>query len=315
MGRPDPSERGRNHPTGIEAIMMKRITGALLAAMLLAPGPAGADHLLGNLPWTTLLPPRQGVPDPGVPAAPCGAVPTAGCVDGVIADMYAGWTPLDLSCDPRSVFALTYLRTTEAFRTTLETGFFDDEDAIIQLDRVFANLYFAAYDGYANGTAPPAWAIAFDAATHGRTNAAQDIYLGMNAHIQRDLPVALASIGLNRQDGSSRKPDHDRVNEILSGVLDGIQDEIAQRYDPLFTLFDAKPVPTDEMGSLELLKSWRELAWRNAERLLLAPTPAARAMVMAQIEAYSTAWARLLSAPNSGLYAARRLAYCRSQQQ
>ena len=35
---------------------------------------------------------------------------------------------------------------------------------------------------------------------------------------------------------------------------------------------------------LQLLVAWREAAWRNAEALVLAPTPQARALVAQQIE-------------------------------
>ena len=305
-----PSRRGGTRSRGGFALL----SSALLLTVL-APAITRADHPLGNIPWTELLPPRPGVPAPADPAQPCGAEPTAACVDGVIADMVANFEPLDASCDPRAVFALTYLLTTEAFRETLGTGFFVDEPAIIQLDRAFADLFFAATNAYPGGDAPPAWRRAFDAATQGRTNAVQDVFLGMNAHIQRDLPVALAAVGLIRPDGSSRKGDHDAVNEILSGVLDHIEDEVGRRYDPLVTFADASPSPIDEMGALEMLKSWREGAWRNAERLSLARTPAERARIMQQIEAYSTAWAEIIAAADFSWYRDRRLAYCTAAHQ
>lgn len=300
--------------TGIEDHRMPnrlRVAGALLAMALFAAGSAHADHPLGNIPWTTLLPPRADVPAPDAPAIPCGEEPTSDCVEQVIAEMVDGWKHLDTTCDPRAVFALTYLLTTEAFYATLGTGFFDDEFAIINLDRVFADLYFTAFEAYSSGAAaPPAWTIAFDKATGKQTNAIQDVFLGMNAHINRDLPVALEKVGLVQADESSRKPDHDAVNEILSGVLDHIQDELGRLYDPMFSMGDASPSPIDEMSSLEMLKSWREGAWRNAERLALARTEAEHDAVMAQIEAYSTAWARIISALDFSWYAQQRTAYC-----
>ena len=280
-----------------------------VVVLALVTGVAYADHPLGNVPWSTLLPPRD-VPANPDPAVPCGTDPTAACVDDVIADMIENWQPLDAACDARAVFALTYLITTEAFRETLGTGFFEDEDAIIQLDRVFADLFFAATDAYDEGGAPPAWTIAFDAATERRTNAIQDVFLGMNAHIQRDLPVALAAVGLVQPDGSSRKTDHDAVNEILAGVLDEIEDELGRLYDPMVTLADASPSPVDEMSALEMLKLWREIAWRNAERLSVAETDAERELVMAQIETYSTGWAQAIAATDFGWYADRRSEHC-----
>jgi len=288
---------------------MRKLAVAVLALMPLVMGAAEADHPLGNVPWSALLPPRA-VPANENPAEPCGESPTAACVDGVIVDMIENWEPIDAACDARAVFALTYLLTTEAFRETLDTGFWQDQDAIIQLDREFADLFFAATDAYDDGSAPLAWTVAFDAATAGRTNAVQDVFLGMNAHIQRDLPVALAAVGLVKADGTSRKPDHDAVNGILAGVLDHIEDEIGRRYDPLITFADASPSPVDEMGALEMLKLWREIAWRNAERLTLARSDAERAQVMEQIETYATLWAQTIAAADFGWYSARRFDHC-----
>ena len=295
---------------------MRRIVAIALAVTSAVPAAALADHPLGNIPWPGLLPPRAGVAAPAEPAAPCDpAVPS--CVDGVIEDMISAWEPQDASCDHRAVFALTYLITTQGFRRSLSdvlgAAFFADEPGIIQLDRVFANLYFDAVARYPTGEAPLAWRIAFDAADSGRSNVEQDLFLGMNAHIQRDLPVALAGVGLVDGTGASRKADHDRVNEILSAVLDDIQDELGARYDPLITLIDASPSPADEEGPLEVLKSWREGAWRNAERLALAKDGAERERIMGEIEAYAATWARIIAAPDFRFDSARRDAYCRQR--
>ena len=103
-----------------------------------------------------------------------------------------------------------------------------------------------------------------------------NLSLGINAHIQRDLPFALAAIGLVKPDGSSRKTDHDRVNIFLNRVTDDLYAEIARRFDP--TVDDANlPGTADDTGVFQLIPTWREIAWRNAERLVSAPTPEQRA--------------------------------------
>jgi hypothetical protein len=294
--------------------MRQRLIALAAAAALAAPIGAAADHPFGNVPWTQSLPPRPGVPAKAEPVQPCGAAPQPSCVDGVIAQMYDAWTPLDLTCDHRAVFALTYLRTTEKFREYLSdkrgAPFFADEAAIIQLDRAFADLYFEAFSAYPAGAVPPAWRAAFDAAASGRTDGVQDLFLGMNAHIQRDLPVALESVGLVQANGASRKGDHDRVNEILASVVDEFQAELTARYDPHFSLIELSPSPADEIFSLETLKLWREGAWRNAERLALARDERERDQVMQQIEVYSTAWASLIAATDSSWHAKQRDAHC-----
>jgi hypothetical protein len=94
-----------------------------------------------------------------------------------------------------------------------------------------------------------------------------DLLLGMNAHINRDRPYTLAHVGLVRSHGSCRKLDHDKVNQFLDRVIDPLQDELAQRYDPVFTVVDVEPSPADEVGALQI-RLLRENAWRNAEHLV-----------------------------------------------
>jgi hypothetical protein len=290
----------------------------LAAALVALAAPASADHHDLNLPWPALLPPQETTSDVQPGPVPDCRRPTLQCVERVVREMTVRWRPLDESCDHRAVFALTYLRTTEAFLDTLrsEPDFFQDRDWVIWEDVVFADLYFRAFDRYEEGTAgvPEAWRIAFDAATRSRqTNAGQDVFLGMNAHIQRDLPYTLAAVGLRTPSGESRKPDHDKVNEILTRVLDPIEDEIAARYDDFFTYADAKPSPLEELTALEILKSWREGAWRNAERLLNARDEAERRAVQESIEQNAKIWAEAIRAGEVPGYGSVRDAYCQAQ--
>jgi hypothetical protein len=299
--------------------MRIRLTiAAVVAALAVAPPVARADHMDAHLPWPALLPPQEvsSAVQPK-PVTSCRR-PTLRCVDTVVRRMTARWRTLDRTCDHRAVFALTYLRTTEAFRTTLRRNprYFSDLRWILLEDVIFADYYFRAYDAYSARRPPPrAWQIAFDAATgsrsqEGETNAGHDVFLGMNAHIQRDLPFVLARVGLRKRNGVSRKLDHDRVNEILTRVLDPIEDEVARRYDPLFSWADMKPSPLEELGALEVLKSWREGAWRNAERLLNAKTSADRRQVIQSIETWSTIWATAIAAGQVPGYRPIRDGHC-----
>ena len=199
--------------------------------------------------------------------------------------MQRRFDPLAQSCDHDSIFALAYLRTTEEYRRTIEDPtFFEDTPFVNHEDAVFARLYFDAYDAWHAGpppTSPPAWAIAFQAAADRAVTAQGNLSLGINAHVQRDLPFALAGIGLVKPDGSSRKPDHDRVNVFLNRVTDDLYAEIARRFDP--TIDDANlPGTADDAGVFQLIPTWREIAWRNAERLVTPPRPRQRAQVAAQ---------------------------------
>jgi hypothetical protein len=237
-------------------------------------------------------------------------------VDKTIRQMTQRLDPLASSCDHNAIFALTYLRVTQAYRQTIAEPFFDDTSFVNYEDTVFAHYYFAAYDARAAGQikdVPPAWRIAFNAASRHAVSALGDLFLGINAHVQRDLPFVLYSIGLTAPDGTSRKPDHDRVDQILNRVTDPVIAEIARRFDPTI---ESTNLPTmfDDATVFQVIAGWRERAWRNAELLAAAPTPAARALVAAQIENDAATEARMIVAstaypPLIGGSAARD-AYC-----
>jgi hypothetical protein len=288
--------------------------GVLLALLFVAaPGVARADDP-PFVEWTALLPELT---SEYVPSSEndCAAGRTR-CVDAVIREMRRRFDPRAAACDHDAIFSLTYLRTTEEYRRTIEDPtFFQDTPFVNHEDAVFARFYFEAYDNWNAGrlaAVPPAWAVAFGAADQRAVSAAGNVALGINAHVQRDLPFVLAAIGMVKPDGSSRKPDHDRVDEFLNRVADVLYPEIARRFDP--TIDDSElPGTADNFAEFQLIPSWREIAWRNAERLVSAPSAPARALVASDIEAYAASQAQTLRAayqygPLGG--GAARDAYC-----
>ncbi len=100
-----------------------------------------------------------------------------------------------------------------------------------------------------SGPVPRAWAIAFDAADRRKATGTGNLLLGMSAHVNRDLPFTLYSIGLVAPDGSSRKADHDRVNEILNAVITPLIDEVAQHYDPSVRMVPGSARPRTSWSS------------------------------------------------------------------
>jgi Family of unknown function (DUF5995) len=270
---------------------------ALLALVLLAlvrPASAVAEDppFVG---WSALLP---GLSLPYDVTSPDDCIAgRVSCVDKVIRQMTSRFQPLASSCDHDAIFALTYLRVTEEYRRTVESPtFFDDTSFVNHEDVIFARYYFAAHDAWQAGRireVPPAWRVAFDAAKDRAVSANGNLLLGISAHVQRDLPFVLYSIGLVKPDGGSRKPDHDRVNQILNRVTDDVIAEVARRFDP--TIDDVNlPTFLDDFALFQTIASWRETAWRQAELLALAPTPAARELVAQQIEGYAAAQARTI---------------------
>lgn len=291
--------------------------GAVIAALALAPA-AKADHHDADLPWPQALPaaPTSSKIQPhGVKNCRRASIR---CIDDLLRRLDAQWRPLDAACDHRALFSLSYLRITAGLREDLarpEPLYFDHPDWFTYVITDFSNRYFKAFGDYEAGRpVPEAWRITFDAALHGDVNGGQDVLLASNAHTQHDLPYAYAEMGVRTPDGESRKHDHDGVNAINTRVFDGLEDEFAERYDPQFTLIDMKPLPLDEIGTMEMVKGWREGAWRNAERLLNATTPAERAEVESEIDVNSRVWAQAIDSVEQPGYRTTRDDYCRAQQ-
>jgi hypothetical protein len=143
-------------------------------------------------------------------------------------------------------------------------------------------------------------------------SAGQEVLLFSSVHVQHDLPFAYAKMGIETRSGKSRKLDHDAVNAVNSRVFDGIENFIGDHYDAAFSLLDIPFVPAEEVGTLELIKSWREQGWRSAERLLAAETPEERHEVAEQIRTTSTVWAQMMASGGAPGYRETRDEYCLS---
>jgi hypothetical protein len=282
----------------------RALIGALLAVGMLVTLYSRANPALAATPifvnWAALLPSLTDAFDRNS-ANDC----VAGrphCVDATIAEMDRRFTLLGEACDHNSIFALAYLRTTQTYEWARnQPGYFMDTAWVNHEDAVFAKYYFRAYDAWAagnRGQVSRAWLMAFDdAATHKLTGDG-DLLLGMNAHVNRDLPFALAAIGITTPTGQTRKPDHDKVDQFLNAVVMPLLFEEAARFDP-----SANPIVTPYgvgyTALFQLLAAWREDAWRNAELLVNAPTAAARAQVAQTIENTAATEANTLAAANS----------------
>lgn len=284
---------GTSAETSARGSMLGRLPGSLRSTGLAGLGLVGVT--VGVLTWAVPALARQEVSTH--PQCQAGKIQ---CVHHVIKEMDKRYQKLARDCDHDAIFALVYLRTTEKYQETATTLGYEDVTDVTREDSLFADYYFRAYDAYHDGigSVPPAWQIAFDAAAAGSQTVAGDAFLGINAHIQRDLAFTLYDIHLGGNPVS--KHDHDLVNVFLAQV--DVAEEIIETYDPYY--------PTG--GDPNLIPAWREQAWQNFVALRDAPTAAARAVVTAQIEAVSAAYAvqfaQIFAIPAGG--AAIRDAFC-----
>lgn len=221
-----------------------------------------------------------------------------------------------LGCDHRAVFATTYLELTRTLRRVLRKRphFLRYPRYLYVEDALFANVYFRVLRRWQRGKpVPEAWRIAFEAAESKDLNATQDMLLGINAHVQNDMPFVLAALGLRTRRGASRKEDHDAINEVLDRSYTRVVNAVRDRFDPQVGLTNSESTPLDDVLGLEMVKGWRELVWRNAERLLNAEDDAERDRVAEQIRQNAAAWARGFAAVEQSGYRTTRDAYCRDK--
>ncbi|HEY5565458.1 MAG TPA: DUF5995 family protein, partial [Rhodothermia bacterium] len=135
----------------------------------------------------------------------------------------------------------------------------------------FAGYYFDAVDDCERAAdEPPVWAHALRASTNPRTTPLQNLLLGINAHINYDLVLALADVLAPEWESASdavrkkRYHDHSLVNRIIAETVDEVQDEVVERHAPVMDIVDKMAGPVDEWVASWFIGLWREEVWQNA---------------------------------------------------
>jgi len=201
--------------------------------------------------------------------------------------------------DRRAIFVTAYLSITQAIRQNIAAGAFLDNAWVTRYALCFANLYRKALFAYEMGdtaATPKAWRIAFDTAKRGEALAIQDLMLGINAHINHDLALALNEVSID-PDRATRYADHTKVNDVLKAATDPLQDRIGQIYAPIFNLLDQTCDRLDEDIACFSVAKAREDAWCAALTLANAHGDLERAAVRAGLNTRSAVLARLILAP------------------
>jgi hypothetical protein len=205
--------------------------------------------------------------------------------------------PLVESDDHRRYFHATYIRTTKAFKKALDDGIFLDSDWVERWDVAFANLYLEPLEAWDRGEQPSRpWRIAFEPPAT-RLPPLRHVLLGMNAHINYDLPPALLDVITDEefQDESvleRRQTDHRHADEILVARVAVEDKELAAVEQPGDrTLLDRMLTPFNRSGTKKFVREAREKVWRNARLLSRARRagPDTYRAKMAELEELSAA--------------------------
>ena len=165
-------------------------------------------------------------------------------------------------------FNFLYLKVTEAVQADV-TGW-QDWPFLKRFDVVFAKLYFDAIMEWEQDQTltPHAWRPLLRARHDARLTRIQFAFAGMNAHINRDLAVALDRMA--KPDGrfpskdGARYSDFRRVNTILERVEASLREVLATG---LLSEIDQASGELDTILVMWNVRKAREAAWTNGEVL------------------------------------------------
>jgi hypothetical protein len=156
-------------------------------------------------------------------------------------------------------FHVVYTEVTRSVARRVDAGGFEDLSFMVALDVEFAGLYLQALD--APATAPRAWRVLFDR----RRNRLAPLRLalaGMNAHINRDLAVALDTtctrLGGALYRNSPRCRDFLAINDILTAQMASAKAELFSRVD---RITDVALGPVDDLVEAWSITAARDNAW------------------------------------------------------
>lgn len=164
---------------------------------------------------------------------------------------------------PTGYFPALYKKVTEKVRDGIRDQYFDDNERMEQLDVVFANRYLEAYHAYRSGQdCSKSWELAFKASESRKLIVVQHLFLGMNAHINLDLGIAAAQVAPGEK-LTSIEGDFMKINEVLSSLVNGVQNELAQIW-PLMRFIDRLAGKLDEKLADFSMEVARDGAWKVA---------------------------------------------------
>lgn len=212
---------------------------------------------------------------------------------------------LQASASRLGYFPALYRKVTLRVKAGIEAGEFDDGPRMERLDVIFGRRYVDALDHFQRAGRPSeSWRKAFEAADDDRLLILQHLLLGINAHINLDLAIAAAEV-VPVGEIAPLRDDFTRITTILTGMVDPVQDEIAE-VSPGMAWFDRLGGLEDEKFANFSLARAREAAWLGAVRLS-EMEPAERVPAQDLLDTYVAALASMITEPRGLLQLALRL--------
>ena len=233
-------------------------------------------------------------------------------VQAVLERMRISLDRMERDGDASRFFLATYARTTAAVGEAIGAARFEDPEWVDRWDVAFAQLYLDALSAYESdpATAPRPWRAALGADPG--LSPLQLVLLGMNAHINCDLPQALLAVIEDDEFAdpaliARRRRDHERIDAVLASRVaaeDALLKNAARshaRHGP--SLLDRVMTPLNRRATGRFLTESRRKVWANTAVLQAARArdPASYHATLAKLELLSAAKIHDLLAPGQVL--------------
>jgi Family of unknown function (DUF5995) len=214
-------------------------------------------------------------------------------IAGVLAEMERSLGRLPDRLRHHAAFLTTYHRTTRAVGKAIANGTFEDPRWVERWDVVFADLYLDALSAELGrgGRVSRPWQLAFSAPAD--LPPLRHVLLGLNAHVNYDLPQALLAVIGTEEFADSRlldrrRRDHERLDTVLASRVRA-EDQQLNVGGRAFA--DRLLAPINRAAAKTFLREGRQKVWQNAVELNTARMVSAEhyAIRLAELEVLSAA--------------------------
>jgi Family of unknown function (DUF5995) len=128
--------------------------------------------------------------------------------------------------DASGYFPALYSRVTERVGASIEDGTFEDGPRLDGFATRFASHYLTAAHDHPGS--PQCWQACWNVAADRRLLIVQHLLLGINAHVNYDLPRAVVEVADERGDLLSIRHDFDAVNDVLAATYADVVEDLGR---------------------------------------------------------------------------------------
>jgi len=168
-------------------------------------------------------------------------------------------------------FAALYHKVTCKVKEDLDAGLFEDGSRLAELDVLFANRYLFAFSQWKSDKNSPlvseSWKVAFQGAENSSHLILQHLLLGMNAHINYDLGIAVVELARSGRNVDALRRDYNAINNVLGALTYSVISKL-NRVSPFLSFLGFTGTASNSMLVQFSLGNARDGAWLFAVDLL-----------------------------------------------